>query len=374
MRLLDRYLLRELLGPLVYCLGGFLLFWTAFDLIAELNDFRRRAMNVRDIAEYYAATTPEFLVLVLPIAFLLALLYCLTNHSRHNELTAMRAAGISLWRLCAPYFAVGLVASLGAFAFNELWVPQSTERAEDIKQRHAPPGTENQRKTQERLLGFHNSAAGRTWQIGEYQSGFASMLRPEVFWYENTGAGMRLRAESAAFTNGAWVFTNARLYRHVPGTNSFPELLLVTNSLPAPQFDETPELIKSEVKVRRDLLRSRVKQADLSVAEILNYLRLHPNPSRADEARLRTKLQGRFAAPWTCLVVVLIAVPFGAASDRRNVFAGVAGSIAICFSYFVLQQVGLALGSGGYVVPWLAAWGPNLFFSILGGVLMARAR
>jgi lipopolysaccharide export system permease protein len=89
---------------------------------------------------------------------------------------------------------------------------------------------------------------------------------------------------------------------------------------------------------------------------------------------LDTKLHGRIAAPWTSLVVVLIALPFGAASGRRNVFVGVASSLVICFTYFVLGQVSLALGTRGLVVPWLAAWGPNLLFGLAGFVLTWRLR
>jgi len=72
--------------------------------------------------------------------------------------------------------------------------------------------------------------------------------------------------------------------------------------------------------------------------------------------------------------VVLIAIPFGAATGRRNLFVGVAGSIFICFGFFVIQQVSLALGSGGYLPAWLAAWLPNLIFSALGLVLLVRVR
>src|SRR5262245_38180794 len=123
MRLLDRYLLRELLIPLSYCLSGFLIFWVAFDLFKELGNLQGRKLSWRDIAEYYLVITPEFLVIVLPIALLLALLYALANHSRHNEITAIRSAGVSLWRLCVPYFAVGLLITIAAFVVNELWVP-----------------------------------------------------------------------------------------------------------------------------------------------------------------------------------------------------------------------------------------------------------
>ena len=83
---------------------------------------------------------------------------------------------------------------------------------------------------------------------------------------------------------------------------------------------------------------------------------------------------GRLAAPWTCLVVVLIAIPFGAASGRRNLFFGVAGSIFICFGFFVIQQVSLAMGSGGHWPPWLAAWLPNMIFGGAGLLLTARVR
>src|SRR6185503_16303607 len=108
MRLLDRYLLRELLIPLGYCLGGFLMFWIAFDLIADLGSFQKEKLKPIEIGEYYLALLPKLLQdVVAPAALLLALLYALTNHARHHELTAMRAAGVSLWRLCVPYLAVG---------------------------------------------------------------------------------------------------------------------------------------------------------------------------------------------------------------------------------------------------------------------------
>src|ERR1035438_278875 len=64
MRLLDRYLLRELLVPLAYCLGGFLIFYVAFDLIFGIKGFQEKHLNFGDIAEYYAVTLPELLVTV----------------------------------------------------------------------------------------------------------------------------------------------------------------------------------------------------------------------------------------------------------------------------------------------------------------------
>src|SRR5207249_3141951 len=127
MRLLDRYLLRELLVPLGYCLCGFLILFVFGNLFNGLGEFQKKKLHAGDIVEYYCylIATPDFSGIVLPIALLLALLYCLTNLARHQEITAIRAAGVSLWRLCLPYLAVGVLASLFLFAVNELWLPDS---------------------------------------------------------------------------------------------------------------------------------------------------------------------------------------------------------------------------------------------------------
>ena len=102
MRLHDRYLFRELLTPLAYCLGGFLVFWIAYFFFSQIDEMQQHQLRLIDCAEYAVAMMPGFLILVLPIGLLLSLLYALTQHARHHELTALRAAGVSLWRLCLP--------------------------------------------------------------------------------------------------------------------------------------------------------------------------------------------------------------------------------------------------------------------------------
>src|SRR5438309_364381 len=104
MRLLDRYLLRELLVALVVCFCGFMLLWITTELLGEMHRLQEYHLRGSEIAEYYLFKIPEFLPIALPITLLLGLLYTLTNHARYNEITAIRAAGISLGRLCVPYF------------------------------------------------------------------------------------------------------------------------------------------------------------------------------------------------------------------------------------------------------------------------------
>ena len=371
MRLLDRYLFRELLAPLAYCLGGFLIFWISFDAFRNLPDFQDDKLHLLDIVEYYFAMTPEFIVTVLPIVLLLALLYALTNHARANEITAMRAAGVSLWRVCLPYLVIGFLASIVLFVLNEFVVPHNTDWANRILNRYVHQTDSDE--AQSHFTDFVNARAHRLWHFSEYRARTTEMLNPIVSWTLPNGSVRQLKADRAVRTNGVWTFFGAKEFEQA---NSSAPLLpsLQTNSLPMPEFDETPKEILSEIKINKYQGVSALHQPDIPLADLVAYLKLHPDLPRADSSRLLTELHARLAAPWTCLVVVLIAIPFGTASGRRNLFVGVAGSIFICFAYMVIQKVSLALGSTGYLPASLAAWLPNLIFGMAGLCMTARVR
>ncbi len=376
MRLLDRYLLRGLLVPLFYCIAGFLIFWIAFNLSQELREFQKQKLRGGDIALYYLVQAPDFLVFpIIPVSLLLALLYALTNHARHQELTAMRAAGISLWRLARPYFAVGFVASLAVFALNEICVPNTDQLAERIMSGRVAKKTSRENSVLQANLAFTSDTryGRRKWQIGLYNTETFEMTEAKVDWILRSGAYREMIAGRAVYTNDTWTFYD--VYEHTYSHASGP----LTNrnyfaAIPVPEFFETPEQIKSEIKIGHRLRRPAARSADMPLIEIWNYLQLHSKPSRTDKCRLYTNLHGRLAAPWTCLVVVLIAIPFGAPSARRNVFVGVASGILICFAYFVLLRLTIAMGMGGMLPPWFAAWFPNLSFGIVGAWLTMRVR
>jgi len=375
MRLLDRYLFRELLTPLAYCLGGFLIFWISYDLFTELQEMQERKLHLLDVIEYSVAMTPEFLVTVLPVVLLLSLLYTLTNHARHNEITAMRAAGVSLWRLCVPYLVVGLAASMVLFWLNEWCVPRSANWAERILERHVQKPGDAGTQNEFRNFGFTNARDHRTWFIAEYRVKTSEMLKPQVNWTLPDGSSHRLYADRAIRIAGVWTFFNASGYSQADA--SAPLLpSFQTNMLAMPEFTEKPAEIEDEIKIGSYQSLRNSRRADIPLKVIFHHLRLNPNLPRADSRWLFTKFYGRLAAPWTCLVVVLIAIPFGAASGHRNLFVGVAGSIFICFGYFVIQSVSLALGSApnGHLPAWLAAWLPNIIFGATGLVLTARVR
>lgn len=376
MRLHDRYLFRELLTPLAFCLGAFFVFWLSLFFFTELEHLREAKLHFADTVQYAAAKAPEFFVMVLPIALLLALLYALTQHAKSNELTALRAAGISLGRLCAPYFVVGLCATGIYFALNEFAVPWGTKSAAEILNRYVKnpePAKGNKNKTVFTKVGFRINRANRLWQMNEYDSRTTTMNNPNATWTLTDGSWRALQAERGIWTNGAWTFYKVQFFAQSSHSGRLTPQFS-TNEIAMPEFAETPRQILSEIKFSdaNGLLASR--NADIPLAELWPYLQQNPDLKGQEGARLLTKFHARLAAPWTCFIVVLMAIPFGAQSGRRNLFFGVAGSIFICFGFFVLQSVSLAFGMGGHLPGWLAAWLPNLIFAVTGVILTARVR
>ncbi len=499
MRLLDRYLLRELSVPLGACLGGFFIFWTAFNLLGDLGDFQRQHLNFWDVTAYTLAGMPEQLNTILPVGLLLALLYTLTNLTRHHELTAMRSAGVSLGRLILPYVGVGLLGSVGLYVLNEHLWPDGKERQERISHRHDSPAEAAERLWKQQinyesprvrwLIGALNVETGElrnprveqaipsdarwvfsterlrwnktNWRpstnsleaFGRTATDLEPLKRPgsadfpllsvrpdEVLawpseplavdysvWVAVTNNGVRTNlllhtnllwrtnlvvpksadgvvwriaaydpvlqelhavratkpveagARRVTFADGGrwdgdrWVFRQVTevIYR---GPFDSDPLIMGLSQLAMPELDQTFEMLRSEIRINQFNRLKALRGIKLSMAEIRNYRRLHPTIPDRLRAWLDTQYFARLAAPWTCLVVVLIAVPFGVPTGRRNVFYGVAGSLALAFCFFVCQQVGFALGQSGQIPAWLGAWLPNVLFGLSGVALMGRVR
>jgi lipopolysaccharide export system permease protein len=362
-----------LLAPWAVCLIGIQAFVAVFTVFSDAQKIQDAKLHFGDTIEYAAASAMDFIPIVLPISLLLALLITLTYYARHNEITAMRAAGVSLWRICAPYFAVGLAASAALFALNESLVPRGAARADWILHRYVPNPDDAAMQSKNRS--FVDARSGRLWEFAEFHLKTAEMISPKVSWPLPDGKWQQVQAERAVFTNDVWIFFTATSSARL--TNNGPLLpIFATNLVAMPQFKETPTDMERDIRFSKyeRLDFRKLNNLHIPLVELWLFLQAHPELPPDKASLWRTKFDGRLAAPWTCLVVVLIAIPFGAASGRRNLFFGVAGSIFICFGFFVIQQVSLAMGSGGHWPPWLAAWLPNLIFAATGLALMARVR
>jgi lipopolysaccharide export system permease protein len=281
----------------------------------------------------------------------------------------MRAAGIGLWRLAMPYFAVGAVFGVAVFLIGEFWLPSADDRAKFIlERRQLEPGQRNEAAK----LDFYNEATHSDWTIGHFNRLTGEILQLKLTTKSADGSIRTLDARRALHRDGHWLLYDVLTWnqlRNMPTPTPAGSNAVLSLTLP-----ETPAWIRSELKFATLRATDVAKGPVFSIREILDYLRLHPQIDARRKSILWTQLQGRLAAPFTCLAVVLIALPFGARTGRHNVFVGVASSIFICFGYFILQRISFGLGVGGVMPAILAAWLPNIVCGGAGLLLLSRVR
>lgn len=375
MRLLDQYILRQLGLPLMFCMVGFLIFLVSGDILAQLEDFTKLGIHPVDILTYYLLKAPGFLELLAPVAFLLSLLYGLIQMTRFHETTAMRAAGISLWRIAAPIFAGAIFLGILSFAYREIWSVEFETRARGLLQ---PPPTEEaglaNRGGSARLY-YYNEAANRRWDIDSLKSSDASEIAGvNVQWRSPDGLKMFLWARQGKYESPLWVFQDVQLYASRDGdmlpqkNQKLDDYSVTTEILP-----ETPEFLLSQLKVSQiDDIRE-ARDTLFNIREITILKKSLPTMSDEYRALIDTKLHSQISGAFKFLVVALIAVPLGCRPGRRDAFLGVAVCMGVCFSYFVIERISVPMGITGKMLPWLAAWLPNIIFGGTGIFLMVRA-
>jgi len=380
MRLIDRYLFREWIFPFVYCLTGFMILWIAFDLIAELDEFTDANFTVGQVFSYYWVTLPEHFFVVVPVSLLLSLMYAINQHARQNEFIAIRNAGVGMLRMTLPYLSVGLLLSLGMFFTNEFWLPDSLREGKVLRANNSDLDESNKTKLDklwELDVKFRNEAANRNWQIPAFNPKTGEILgvdnKPIVIsWkWDEDQPKRELMAIRGVWEDGGWTFFKVRDYRPTEG---FPEAhpIKFHEKLRMDEFDEAPVRIEGELKISPLFEKRAHKRWSVSLAEIDGYKKLHPDIDSKKKAILDAQYQARLAEPLTCLIVVMIAIPFAAPSGRRNAAVGVAAGILVCLAFFIIQQMSMAFG--GQIMPHLAAWSPHALFGGISAWQITKVR
>ena len=357
MRLLDRYVLRYFLQAYFYCIAGFISIWFIFDISDNLSTFLDERISRSLILKYYLTQVPQILVVLLPVALLLATLFCLGRMSRSNEIVSMLTAGVSVPRAIAPILAIGLLTSAASTWLNYSLAPHADYAhktvLEDPKSRRQQIGLTAQI--------FRNRTDNRTWFIQQFKPG------ENIF---NTLHIVQQDAEDNIVVN--YIATKA-VYQ--PETKTW-ELQFVK----VVHYDETGNITKmnilpslmitdwSETPFRLGSANFRAEY--LSVPELRDYLSSNSDFPDTLLAPFATHLHHRLALPWACLVIVFIATPLGIGFSRRGVFSSVASAIMLVFAMNFVTHFFLALGEGARISSWAAAWIPNLVFGAIGLVLL----
>lgn len=348
--------------PFGFCLSAFFILWTGNDLFNEMARFQAEGLGMAGIAKYYFLKSPEFMATVVPVALLFGMLFALSRHARYNEIIAARAAGISIWRLAFPYYVVGILSGVIIFLANNVWLADGAQRASElIGGKHIP---EAQKVINQWV--FVNDTDQRNWEAKSYNRETGHLLIGGFDWKKDD-RWHQVKAEEAFYTNGVWRFERV-LYREFD-VGEEPPGAVPKEFMEFTDFSENPERIESEIRVKTMDLKRASKKVRFTMAEIREYLDQHPNLRGREYYMMHTQKHALLSMPWTSLVVVIIAIPFGTLNARKNLFAGFAGTVAICFTYFILNRLGLVLGTSGQVAPWMGAWLANIVF-IVGGMFV----
>ena len=363
--ILERYTLRSLLQPLVFCFIGFCSLWIIFDLMDSLKDFQEAKTPVAGILGFYLNLIPYVFVFVAPACLLLAILYTLTRMSRANEVISMLGAGLGIGQILRPVFLVAGAASLISMAANYYWAPKAEGNREAVMRAYAA-GSKGGSIMASSLV-FKADEGRRTWFIGT----FPFSLRDDKL----KGVEVRQEDENGNLTHawhaptvtwwqdGRWSFYHCLevLYengdplppiRH--GHGDLPSRLDITT------FPETPWSIVS----------SALMPDYMAVPELQSYLNAHADLPALKLAPFHTHLWYRFALPWQCLALALVAAPLGIAYSRRGVLGGVAGAVLIFFALMFVNNLFLSLGKGNHIPGWFTVWIPHIIIGLIGGVVL----
>lgn len=351
---LDRYILQRYVSWLGMSILALWLVAFVVNLNENIDMFIDHQANVGQFVRYYVYRTPYWVILTLPVAVLLSTLFCLTSMARRNEITAAKAAGISLYRLLLPLFVFGLCFSGVAFAFTDIVVPIATERyndaRDDIRSYRRSDGSRRQVLLQD--------TEGQLLSARSYEH--AKRRAHHVLWEQRQDASTTRRVTGRVLQwrgDRGWIFLDGHEY-------SFAD--------PAPQVTAFDSLeLTLLTLVPDDLARQRRKPEEMNYRELRSYIN-RAVANGEDATRNLVDLHLKIAFPLTCFVILLLGAPVAANArgGRANSF-GI--GVLICFVFYSCVKAGQALGWNAVIDPWLGAWIANLLFGALGVVLLRRA-
>lgn len=354
-RLLDTYVASEFARIFLVTLIGFPIFTVLISLTDNLDKYLSRNIPWKSIALASFYNSAEQVFFVIPAAVLFATLFSIGAFSRHSEITAAKASGISFQRMVAPVFVLAALAAILAYAVGEIVPYANQRRAELLGEREIRPQSV-------RYNFIYRADGGRTYAIGELNSP-RSLMKDVQIEREGTGPefpGYFLTATGAAFDQQHWTLQNGSLRLFLDNDR---EVAFTFNQMRQKALTEKPEDLLSEPKAPEQM----------NYQELGHYVTTLER-SGSDANKLKVERALKIAIPLTCVVIALFGAPLGVTGNRSGAAYGVAVGLATTVVFLMAVQIAKAVGAGGVLPPLVAAWTPNAIFGIAGLVLIARAR
>jgi LPS export ABC transporter permease LptG/LPS export ABC transporter permease LptF len=362
---LDEYVMgsfaRNFILVLLSLTALFLIF-TFFELIGDIIKNRTPLVTVGD---YLVNLVPFVLYNVTPVCSLVAVLMTFGGLSRTSELTAMKATGVSLYRVVAPVLLAAAIVSAALFAFDEGYLPAANRRQEALLNAIKGKPAQTFERPDRKWISGQASRSGEPSRIFYYQffdpdrNIFANLtvfeFKPGTFALQR-----RLFASSAHWdpTQNDWVLEHGwqRTFDGdaISGYQTF-------DSAAQPEIHEAPAYFKKEDR----------QSQEMSYTELSGYIR-DLRQAGFDTTRLRIQLNRKLAYPLIALVMAVLAVPFSLSAGKRGNIAGMGAAIGLAIAYWVVAGVFENLGNVNTLPAVLAAWSPDLLFGMAGAYLLLR--
>jgi lipopolysaccharide export system permease protein len=368
--LLDRWLLNELIGPLVFGIAAFTAVSLSVGVVFELvRRVAESGLPLTAALQVLLLRLPGFLVLSFPMATLMATLLAFSRLSGSSELTALRSVGVSTRRMVLPALMLALCMSVLTFVFNDVIVPRANLEATNSLERALGKAISTEKGSNIMYSRFGRVATegGERVKMLTHIFYARNFLRGEMkdvtlLDFSRLGQRQMLTADSARWNEqlSLWQFRNGRIINVDEATGS-------TTSA---RFD------RYNYPLSRDPLEVAKLPTDpsvMTVGQARTAERLQRRAGNAKEARrLRVRIQEKFAFPAICLVFGLIGSSIGVRPHSRTSRSqGFGISVLLIFGYYLMSFIFSSLGITGTLTPFLAAWLP-VFIGLTGGIVLLR--
>ncbi|MBM3907792.1 MAG: LptF/LptG family permease [Gemmatimonadetes bacterium] len=354
---LDRYVLAEWVKIFAGTALGFPLLVIVIDLTEKLDKYLNRNLPPQDIALAYLYGIPDTMFLVMPAAVLFATVFSVGSFTRHSEITAAKASGISFYRFIRPMAGGALLATLAGLAIGALSPYTNARRVELLKERQF-----TNRST--RFNFTYASEGGRVYTVGgaDVEQRALNEVVLERKGKNATYPTYFVSARSGKYDpiRQRWTLHNGVL--HLLPTDSM-NITVAFDSLRDRRMTEAPKALMASSKV----------PDEMTFAELGAFIDALER-SGSDVGALKVGRMLKIAIPATCLIIMLFGAPLATSTQRGGTAFGVGISLGTTVIFLMLVQLTQAIGSKGLVPPNLAAWLPGIVFGTVGVVLLARVR
>ena len=369
--LLDRWLIVELISPLLFAVAAFTVVSLSVGVMFELvRKIVESGLPVLIAVQVLLQRLPSFLVISFPMATLMATLLAYSRLSANSELTALRSVGVTASRMIIPALALALVMSSLTFIFNDVVVPRSNRSAEITLRRALGKSIATEKGDNivysrfgsvQRPDGSSSKGLLQLFYANRFLDG--TMTGVTVLDFSRVGFTQMLVAKSANWNEqeAKWEFLNGQILTLTPSGSTisvdFDRYLYPLSAAPI-----------RIAKLPKDA-------NNMTVAEALQAEQLLQSAGDVKEARrLQVRVQEKFTLPMACLVFGLIGASLGAKPNSRTSRSqGFGISVVLILVYYVLSFSFSSLGVKGTLPPLLAAWSPVLISLAGGGFLLRQA-